>query len=349
MNMQIHEFYMQRCLQLAKIGRGYVAPNPMVGALLVSDNKVIGEGYHQKFGAAHAEVNAINEVKDEWLLKNATLYVSLEPCVHYGKTPPCSELIIESGIRKVVVACTDPHQKVAGKGIRQLKDAGVEVINGVLEKEAIQLNKYFFYYHTQNKPYIILKWAQTADGYMGRERGSNLSKKVSNWYNDILVHQLRAESSAILIGYHTALEDNPSLNNRLWVGNSPLRVVIDLAGSLPPTLKLFNDGGKTIVFTHNHAVKRDQINYVYIDESKELVSEILNHLYTMQVQSLLVEGGAKTLNLFINSQHWNEAHLIISQQSWGNGIQAPTIKGELVGDNYYLNEQYKIYKPKLNL
>lgn len=348
--MHYQELYMQRSLQLAALGQAWVAPNPMVGAVVVKHGVIIGEGYHQQFGGPHAEVNAVNAVSDKTLLEGATIYVSLEPCAHFGKTPPCTDLIIAHKIAKVIVACLDPNPLVAGKGVMQLQHAGIEVEVGVLEKEAKELNKKFFYYHLHKKPYIILKWAQTADGLCGREHGSVLSKKITNWFSNIIVHQLRSTNSAILVGYNTALYDNPALTNRKWYGKHPLRIVIDMEGKLPARLNLFTDELPTIVFTCKPAQNTAQISYVQINKKEQAAHEILAYLYNEKIQSLLIEGGPKTLQLFINSGAWNEAHIFTSSVFWGQGVKAPVItKGKVVHSQCLLNNTYKKIIPENSL
>lgn len=342
---------MQRCLQLAAIGEQWVAPNPMVGAVVVKQDTIIGEGYHQQFGGAHAEVNAIHAVKDKALLEGATIYVSLEPCVHFGKTPPCTNLIIEHKISKVVIACLDPNPLVAGKGVAQLKQAGIEVIVGVLENESLTLNKRFIFFHRYKKPFVILKWAQTEDGYCGRLQGSGLSGKISSWYSDVLVHQMRSKESAILVGYNTALFDNPRLNTRKWFGKNPLRVVIDLEGKLPKHLQLFTDTDETLIFTLQPLQQTISTkNYIKLNEKENLTDAILETLFQKNIQSVIVEGGPKTLQEFINNKAWNEAHIFTSTATWGKGIKAPILNsGTVVYNQSILNDNYKIVKSENNL
>jgi diaminohydroxyphosphoribosylaminopyrimidine deaminase/5-amino-6-(5-phosphoribosylamino)uracil reductase len=348
--MPHHEFYMQRCLQLAAIGKQWVAPNPMVGAVVVNNGKIIGEGYHKAYGEPHAEVNAIKEVKDKKNLIGATIYVSLEPCAHYGKTPPCTNLIIESGITKVVVACLDPNPLVAGKGIEQLKNAGIEVITGVLNEQAIELNKEFIHFHTHKKPYVILKWAQTADGYCGRQTDSNLSNKITNWFADLHVHQIRSQTSAVLIGYNTAILDNPLLSNRYWFGKNPTRIVIDTQGQLPDTLKLFNDNINTLVYTLYPKANTTFVSFIQLKSSENMVPEIMEDLYQRNIQSILIEGGPKTLQKFIDYSIWNECHIFTSSNNWGAGIAAPLlVDAQEVANMQLLTDNYKIFKPITSL
>jgi diaminohydroxyphosphoribosylaminopyrimidine deaminase/5-amino-6-(5-phosphoribosylamino)uracil reductase len=345
-----HEFFMQRCLQLAELGQQWVAPNPMVGAVVVKQGNIIAEGYHQQYGGAHAEVNAINTIEDKAILEGATIYVSLEPCAHFGKTPPCTNLIIENKITKVVIACLDPNPLVAGKGVAQLKQAGVEVIVGVLEKEAKELNKRFIHFHTYKKPYVVLKWAQTEDGYCGRLNSASQSNKITNWYSDVVVHKMRSNQAAILVGYNTALNDNPQLTTRNWFGKNPIRVIIDLQCSLPQHLKIFTDGMPTFVFTLAPKQNTPTVSYFKLNNKEDVITEIFHLLYEKNIQSILVEGGPKTLQMFIDSNSWNEAHIFTSNNKWQSGLKAPNLF-EVAGINSItnFNDTYKIVKPNLNL
>ncbi len=325
--MNLHETYMQRCLDLALLGAGTVAPNPMVGAVLVYENRIIGEGYHQVFGQAHAEVNCLNAVKleDQPFINQSTLYVSLEPCSHFGKTPPCSRLIIKYGIPKVVIACQDPFPKVAGSGIEALKQAGIELIVGVLEQEALALNKRFICFHQNKRPFIVLKWAQTANGKiagMGEKR-----LMITNELTNRLVHRWRSQEAAILVGYQTALKDNPRLDNRYWKGNSPIRMVIDRDLSLPSHLHLLDGSHRTIVFNQVKNAKVKHLEYVFLDAQKDTIEQILTASYQMGIQSLIVEGGAALLQDFIDAGLWDEARVISNQQlSIESGLDAPILK-----------------------
>lgn len=324
----ISEAYMQRCLLLARQGAGNVAPNPMVGAVLVYNDRIIGEGYHQQYGHAHAEVNCVNSVReqDKHLIPLATMYVSLEPCAHYGKTPPCADLIIKMKIRLVVIACEDPFKEVAGKGIQKLKDAGIEVITGILEKAGLELNKRFFTFHQKQRPFIILKWAQTGDHKIAHSKGARLL--ISNEETNRLVHRWRSEEAAILVGTNTALLDNPSLTTRLWPGNNPVRLVIDRDLKLPPTLHLFDGTVRTIVF---NAVKHEEEDFFYygLNNLENFIPEMLDALYRMNIQSVLAEGGASLLQAFIESGHWDEARIITNQELHiGTGIQAPQLMNQ---------------------
>lgn len=321
-----HEIYMQRCLTLAQMGAGAVATNPMVGAVLVHDGIIIGEGYHQKWGDPHAEVVCMDSVKKEnkHLVPHATLYVSLEPCSHYGKTPPCADLIIRENIKKVVVGCTDPFGLVAGKGIEKLQKAGVEVIVGVLEAACIALNKHFFTFNTRHRPYITLKWAQSADCKIAAQKFTRL--KISNEYSARLVHRLRSQHMAILIGTNTALFDDPELTTRHWPGQTPVRLVVDKLLRLPASLRLFDGQHPTIVFNllrHRHHYN---LTYYQIAEDSNLVHQIVQALYSLKLNSVLVEGGTQLLQSFIDAGLWDEAIVITNQRlAVGEGLPAPQL------------------------
>ena len=322
------EMYMRRCLQLASLGQGHVSPNPMVGAVIVCDGKIIGEGYHRKCGEAHAEVNAVASVRNRDLLRRSTIYVSLEPCSHYGKTPPCSRLIIDCGIPRAVVGCLDPFPQVSGRGISLLRQAGIDVKVGVLEKECLELNKCFITAQTKRRPYVILKWAESADGYIDRLRSKGEKASViSDPVTSSLVHRLRAQCDAILVGRKTAGMDNPSLTVRYWTGENPLRILIDKDLSLPRNLHLFTDEVRTWVFTAKERLSEKWVEYVTIDFSKPVVPAILRHLYEKKIQSLIVEGGARTLQYFIDSGCWDEARIEIGKQMLNEGVPAPEIPG----------------------
>ena len=331
--MSEHNQYMQRCIELAKNGLGNVAPNPMVGCVIVYKDQIIGEGYHQKYGKAHAEVNAINSVKDKSLLTNSRLYVNLEPCAHFGKTPPCSDLIVEYKIPEVIIGCVDSFSLVAGKGINRLRQAGISVICGVNEAECRELNKRFFTFHERKRPYVILKWAQTLDGFIDKSRESN-SKPGINWisnkYSKILVHQWRTQEQAILVGNRTALNDNPQLNVRLVSGKSPLRMVLDKDLKLPNSLNLFDKSIPTLIFTQRENVTSsssscENIEYISIDFSVDIHPQINDFLYQKNIQSLIVEGGSSLLNSYIKNDLWDEARVIIGNTTFGSGLKAPVI------------------------
>lgn len=320
----MHEMYMQRCLMLARLGAGRVAPNPMVGAVLVHEGIIIGEGYHQKWGEAHAEVACVASVKREnkHLIPEATMYVSLEPCSHWGKTPPCADLILKEGIKKVVVGSTDPFSLVAGKGIEKLKSGGVEVTVGVLEEDCKRVNKHFFTFNNLHRPFITLKWAQTANGKIAN--GNYKPLPISNTYSARLVHRLRAEHSSILVGTNTALFDDPKLNTRHWPGSNPVRLVVDKTLRLPASLRLFDGQQPTIVFNLLRHQEHLNLMYYQISEDSNLVHQIVQALYHLKINSLLVEGGAQLLQSFIDAELWDEAIVITNEAlSVTDGVPAP--------------------------
>lgn len=337
--MTIDEQYMNRCIELARKGAGSVAPNPMVGAVLVHDGKIIGEGWHEQYGEAHAEVNCIHQAIQNGhteLIPHSTIYVSLEPCVHFGKTPPCSDLIIQHKIPKVVIGCRDPFEEVNGKGIEKLQAAGVETVVDVLKDECRELNKRFFTFHQQHRPYIILKWAQTANGKIAAalnppEGGTNTNPVIqrlliSNEFTNRLVHQWRSEEAAILVGTNTALLDDPQLTNRYWPGKQPLRLVLDKEQRLPATLQLFKEGAKTIVFNTIKHSEEGNIQYFQISNDANAVHQIVQALYQLNIQSVLVEGGAKLLQSFIDEGIWDEARVIENEElKIENGLNAPDL------------------------
>lgn len=335
-----HEIFMQRCLQLAANGMGHVAPNPVVGAVLVNDGRIIGEGYHKLYGQAHAEVNCIQSVPQDLvpLIPKSTMYVSLEPCSHHGKTPPCADLLISRRIPRVVVGCVDSFSAVAGRGIRMMQDAGIEVITGVLESECRALNKRFFTFHEQQRPYIILKWAQSTDGFIAGENGQPV--RISNEYTDRWVHQWRSNEMAIMVGTNTALKDDPSLTTRLWPGKSPIRLVIDRTLRIPQTAKIYNGDAQTIFITEEKTESGIQLDF-----NKDIIPQLLPALHAASIQSVIVEGGAQLLQHFFNSGQWDEARVITGANPLGKGISAPVLKNaslqdetELYGDRiaYYI-------------
>ncbi|MFL5809377.1 MAG: bifunctional diaminohydroxyphosphoribosylaminopyrimidine deaminase/5-amino-6-(5-phosphoribosylamino)uracil reductase RibD [Flavisolibacter sp.] len=335
--MTSHETYMHRCLELALLGCGQVAPNPMVGALLVHDNKIIGEGYHRQYGKSHAEVNCIQSVNVEHLhlIERSTMYVSLEPCAHFGKTPPCADLIIKKKIPNVVIGCRDPFIYVNGKGIEKLKSAGVKVEVGILEKECIELNRRFFLFNTERRPYVILKWAQSSNAKISSADRSRLL--ISNEYSNRMVHKWRSEEMAIMVGTNTALMDDPELSTRLWPGNHPIRLVVDMDLRLPKALKLFDPGIPTIVFNiHQHSLPekagKDEIrnagtSFYQVTNDVSLISQVSNALYQLGIQSVLVEGGSYLLQSFIDEDAWDEARVITNEELVINeGLHAPVLK-----------------------
>ncbi len=328
--MDSYDLYMRRCLELAKKGKGRVELNPMVGAVLVHDGKIIGEGYHEGYGKPHAEVNAIADAISnghEDLLSLSTLFVSLEPCSHYGKTPPCADLIIEKNIPEVVIGCIDPNPEVDGKGIKKLMEAGIKVQllgEGPVKNEVLALLCSFIIPILSQCPYVILKWAETADGFIGS--GSEERLMISNEFSNRLAHKWRSEESAILIGKNTALLDDPSLTNRLWPGKSPMRMVIDLEMELPLSLKLF-DGGKYVTVFNYHKMERIGFigAYCQVDRDKHVLKQILSFMQAIRLQSLIVEGGRKLLQSFIDDGLWHEARVIKSRKSVGKGLKAPIL------------------------
>lgn len=348
--VKIHEKYISRCIQLAENALGATYPNPMVGSVLVYDDQIIGEGWHHKAGEPHAEVNAIRSVRDESLLKKATIYVSLEPCSHYGKTPPCSDLIIASGIKKVVIGTVDTFAKVSGNGIKKLIDAGCEVRVGILEKACKDLNKRFFTFHEKKRPYIILKWAQTQDGFLApNTRNERKPVWITNSVSNQLVHKWRSEEQAILVGTNTAVEDDPKLTTRLWTGNNPCRVVIDQHLRVPKNSALFDGNVKTIFIcgkSPESSVKRDQKNLIFdeIDFKKNIPTQICEVLYRHEIQSVIIEGGAKTLQTFIDEDLWDEARVFTGNIQFGKGTKSPGITGNLVEEKTTTLDNLKIYR-----
>jgi diaminohydroxyphosphoribosylaminopyrimidine deaminase/5-amino-6-(5-phosphoribosylamino)uracil reductase len=317
-----HIKYMHRCLQLAALGIRKTAPNPMVGAVIVYDNRIIGEGYHTRHGAPHAEIEAFNAVKEKSLIPASTLYVSLEPCNHYGKTPPCTEAIIQNGIRKVVISHQDPFAEVNGEGINKLRSAGIEVQIGILDTEARFLNRRFITFHTRKRPYIILKWAMSADGFMGMQ-GKNI--RISNEESRLLTHKWRSEEQAILVGAGTVATDDPELNTRLWPGENPLRVILDTRGELKSDAKIFNGQQQTLVLTSSSKKTYPSATTIELPGLKNRITEAIEELYNRNIQSLLVEGGRITLNQFIENGLWDEIRIFQSDENLQTGILAPEL------------------------
>jgi diaminohydroxyphosphoribosylaminopyrimidine deaminase / 5-amino-6-(5-phosphoribosylamino)uracil reductase len=342
--MERNEQYMHRCLELAKLGAGYVAPNPMVGAVLVYDNRIIGEGYHKHFGEAHAEVNCLNSVleEDKHLVDKSTLYVSLEPCAHHGKTPPCSDLIIKNKIPKVVIGCKDSYKEVAGRGIAKLKAAEIDVRPGILESLCLEANKRFFTFHEKKRPYIILKWAQSMDGNIAN--GDNSRVYITNDYTNRLVHKWRSEEAAILIGRNTAIHDDPNLTTRHWEGSHPARMVIDMDLQLPASLKIFNKESKTIVFNGIKNEEIDNLSYTKI-ASSNVLNGILQTSIDHGLQSIIVEGGRKLLQSFIDSNLWDETRIITNEKlTIQDGIPAPVlISKELQNEERYFDDVIRYF------
>jgi diaminohydroxyphosphoribosylaminopyrimidine deaminase/5-amino-6-(5-phosphoribosylamino)uracil reductase len=319
------EKYMSRCIALAKNGLGATYPNPMVGSVIVHNDKIIGEGWHKKAGEAHAEVNAVLSVKNKLLLKESTIYVSLEPCSHFGKTPPCCDLIIKNNIPRVVIGTVDPNEAVAGKGIAKLIAAGIAVTIGVLEEECNELNKRFFTFHTQKRPFVILKWAQSQDGFLAPM--IKVEKKpvwITNAFSRQLVHKWRTEEQAILVGTQTVIDDNPSLNSRDWFGKSPIRIVLDQNNRIPEDSVVFDNQIKTIVFTKSRRTPdKALVLFEEIDFEKDCVKQILEVLYKHSIQSVIIEGGSRTLQSFIDANLWDEARVFESEIRFGQGVNTP--------------------------
>lgn len=346
------EKYMRRCFELALLGRGYNSPNPKVGAVVVCENKIVGEGYHRQYGKAHAEVNAIADVKDKSLLSRSTIYVNLEPCCHYGKTPPCADLLVKSGIERCVIANRDSNPKVDGGGIRILQNAGIEVTSGVLEEEGRFLNRRFFCNQEKKRPFVILKYAQTIDGYLDKlpeDKGTE-----DNWIsNDALklwVHRQRSEEDSILVGYNTVLNDDPKLTTRHFKGKNPLRVVLDRDLSLSKNHNIFDNSAKTIVFNYLEDKTEENLQYIKLEKNDKCsqLEQILKKLLEHNIGSLIVEGGAKTLQRFLDENLWDEAFVIVGNKRFYRGIKSPTIATKfkqstrMVADNgvdHYINPQ----------
>ncbi len=342
--MENHEFYLKKCLDLARKSFPKNTPNPMVGSVIVYQDEIIGKGYHEKYGSHHAEVNAINNVKDKSLLSQSTIYVNLEPCSHFGKTPPCSDLIIKHKISKVVIGCVDTSSKVAGKGIQRMRNAGIEVITGVLNEESRRLNKRFFTVQEKKRPYIILKWAESRDGFI-----APLDQKEPLWMTSEeskkLVHKWRSEEDSILIGRITAEKDNPSLTVREVNGKNPTRIVIDKNLKLSEHLNLFNSESDTIIFNEIKSHKKSKKNYIKINFNK-LINNILIVLYKQNIQSLIVEGGTKTLQSFIDKNLWDEARVFHTNSELLKGVRSPNIEGEIISSKEIDTDLLEIIIPK---
>ncbi|AKK73167.1 riboflavin biosynthesis protein RibD [Chryseobacterium sp. P1-3] len=318
--MNNDELYIKRCIGLARKALGRTYPNPLVGSVIVHNGKIIGEGYHHKAGENHAEINAINSVENKDLIPESTIYVSLEPCAHYGKTPPCALKIKELGFKKVVIGAMDSHDKVNGKGKKIIQDAGIEVISGILEQECIELNKRFFTYHEQKRPYIILKWAESGDGYLDKDfKPTSISNTLVNQW----VHQLRADEHAILVGTQTALNDNPSLTVRNVEGENPVRILIDFDLKVPENFNIYNKEAKTLVLNSTKEESKDNIRFIKI-RKENFLPDLMNALYKEQIQSVIIEGGRFTLQQFIDAGLWDEAIVIKNENlRLKNGTKAP--------------------------
>ena len=385
--MGLDAVFMNRALELAQIGRGYVSPNPMVGCVVVFQNNIIGEGWHRQYGQAHAEVNAIQDViknypdNHDTLLSQSSVYVTLEPCSHFGKTPPCANLLIEKKVKKVIICNHDPNPLVAGKGIEKLRNAGIEVIQNVLETEGEEINKRFFTFIEEQRPYIILKWAETSDGFIANNNGSPL--QISNALSQIYSHKMRAEEDAIMVGTNTALNDNPRLNTRHWNGKNPVRIVIDRTKRLPENLHLFDGSQETICYSKplpwsepwsvssqtvksqserwsvktqttesiqttesQRSVKTQTTETIQTTESNLTVQDILSDLYHKNIQSLIVEGGQKLLQSFLDGDFFNEIRIFKSKKCNSNGIPSPTLPEniKLVESRNLMDDELRIYR-----
>lgn len=321
--MQINPLFMDRALELATLGGRAVMPNPMVGAVVVHEGEIIGEGYHARYGEPHAEVYALESVRDRSQLKDATIYVSLEPCAHFGKTPPCADLLVNSGIRRVVVGCLDPNPKVGGKGVQKLRDAGIEVVERVRERECILLNRRFMMYQLLKRPYIILKWAETADRFIARVDGS--SKWISSEFSRRTTHRWRSQEMSILVGTRTALLDNPRLTVRHVHGTNPLRLVIDKELALPNTLELFNQDAPTWIFNYRESKSVGNTVWKEISPERPIPQAICDALYAEKITSLFIEGGAHTIQSFVDAGLWDEARVCQSPRTFGEGTAAPSL------------------------
>ncbi len=350
--MTTDEKYMYRCIELAKLGASSVSPNPMVGSVIVYDDKIIGEGYHRTYGGAHAEVNAIASVKNKELLSKSTIYVNLEPCAHHGKTPPCADLLVRHKIPRVVIGSIDPFAKVAGKGIEILKKANVSVTTKVLKEECDMLNKHFFTFHVKKRPYIYLKWAQTLDGFIDVNRdnaSSNRPTWISNELARSFIHKQRTEIDAVMVGTNTAEIDNPMLTVRDWHGKNPTRVIIDKSDRLSKELNIFNNQSETIVFTNALETKKTGVRYIHLDTEGELLSSLINKLYKLGIQSILIEGGATLLNNFLNEGLWDEIHLYTGNCWFENGVKAPKVKCNPSLEHYFDDTILKVFYNKITI
>ncbi|WGH76153.1 bifunctional diaminohydroxyphosphoribosylaminopyrimidine deaminase/5-amino-6-(5-phosphoribosylamino)uracil reductase RibD [Tenacibaculum tangerinum] len=356
-----HKKYIQRCLQLAKNGIGTTRPNPSVGAVIVHNNTIIGEGFTSPYGGSHAEVNAIHAVQNQELLKEATIYVTLEPCSHYGKTPPCADLILEKQIPTIVIGCVDTNSLVAGKGIERLQKAGRNVMVGVCEEACKQQHKRFFTFQNKKRPYIILKWAETKDGFIAPlQKEEQQPVWISNSYSQQLVHKWRSEEQAILVGTNTVIADNPSLTVRSWKGNNPTRVVIDKSLRIPSEVTVFDgkvqtivlantnekrgNKGETVAVTSNDSENSHVLVYEHIDFSSRVAAQICEVLHTHQIQSVIIEGGAQTLQTFIDANLWDEARVFMGDVSFGEGVKRPVLKAKLSSEKKIKNDILRIYR-----
>lgn len=347
--MKIHphhrdEHFMKRVLELATRGKGYVSPNPLVGCVIVHEGKIVGEGWHEKHGEAHAEVNAVKNV-DKNILKESEVYVNMEPCSHFGKTPPCADMLVAHGVKKVFVANIDTNPLVAGEGIKKLRSSGTEVISGILEHEGRELNKRFFTYVEKKRPYIILKWAQTSDGFIARENFD--SKWISNEFSRQLVHKWRTEEDAVLVGTRTAMHDDPQLNVRDWTGRNPVRVIIDRFLRLSEKLHVFDGSQRTLCYNLLKHEEHTNLSLIRLDE-QDFLQNLIRDLYNQKIQSVIVEGGTQTLNTFLDLNLWDEARVFVSKVNFVKGIPAPSISGKLINEEFVDSDTLRIYYPVHN-
>ncbi|WP_411031006.1 bifunctional diaminohydroxyphosphoribosylaminopyrimidine deaminase/5-amino-6-(5-phosphoribosylamino)uracil reductase RibD [Spongiimicrobium sp. 3-5] len=348
--MKIHEKYILRCIQLAKNGVGTTFPNPMVGSIIVHKGRIIGEGFTSPYGGAHAEVNAINSVKDQSLLKEATLYVTLEPCSHFGKTPPCADLIVRQGIPNVIIGTLDPNSKVAGKGVKKLRESGCNVIVGVIEGACREHHRRFLTFYEKKRPYFLLKWAQTEDGFIAPEHTKRNNDPQPYWISGVrsrqLVHQWRSEEQAILVGTNTVIQDNPKLDVRHWHGNSPTRIILDRDLKIDARFNVYNGKAKTIIVTGNENIgnNMDNVDYVGIDFSQNVIKQLCEVLYAHKILSVLVEGGAQTLQTFITAGIWDEARVFIGKSNFGKGLKAPILTEHPVNIKNIDGDALNIYR-----
>ena len=341
----IDEQFMARCIKIAKNGLGSTYPNPFVGSIIVHNNKIIAEGYTSEYGGPHAEVNAISQIKDDSILKESTLYVTLEPCSHYGKTPPCCDLVIAKEFKRVVIGTLDPFAEVNGQGYLRLLENGIDVTLGVLEDECKELNRRFITFHQEKRPYIILKWAQTQDGYMGHD---DVQKWITNRYSRQLVHEWRTEEQAILVGKKTALVDNPQLNTRFWEGKNPLRISIDKFLAIPRNFHLYDQSIPTVIFNAIENREDENLKLVKIDFETNIIPPILDYLYQNNYQTLIVEGGSDTIQKFIDMNLWDEARVLSSNAFWNEGILAPIVRGNRISQQKIINDHVTVIRNKKN-
>jgi diaminohydroxyphosphoribosylaminopyrimidine deaminase/5-amino-6-(5-phosphoribosylamino)uracil reductase len=338
--------FMQRCLELAAKAEGMTYPNPLVGSVIVNEGKIVGEGYHLRSGESHAEVIAINSVSDKSVLNNSTLYVNLEPCSHFGKTPPCSDFIISNHIPRIVIGTTDTSGKVSGRGIKKLQDSGCEVITGILEAECRKLNRRFFTFHEKKRPYITLKWAQSADGYLDIKR-SEYHKTGPTWISGkperVLVHKWRAAEQAILVGAGTIRADDPRLNVREWKGADPVKIILSSSGSFTSSLTDSTAESKIIVFTHNREALISRSTLVILRKNRSSASQICEYLYSSGIQSLFIEGGAEVLDHFISEGLWDEVKIFTGGDIFTEGVKAPQVSGKLYSKTFFSGSSLEIY------